>query len=113
MNSKITDMKAEIKKYLRKRKQIIDIIMQMDVHCQDKVDRMLYDYTVKPQFWESRDTAEKILAKVGISKPKELEQQLNILAVSVAKRNVCPVCKKTFEKGWGEFCSQDCWDTDM
>ena len=70
MNSKITDMKAETKKYLRKRKQIIDIIMQMNVQCQDKDD-----YTVKPQFWESRDTAEKILAKVGISKPKELEQQ--------------------------------------
>ena len=75
MNSKITDMKAEIKKYLRKRKQIIDIIMQMDVQCQDKVDGVLYNYTVKPQFWESRDAAEKILAKVGISKPKELEQQ--------------------------------------
>ena len=75
MNSKITDMKAETKKYLRKRKQIIDIIMQMDVQCQDKVDGVLYDYTVKPQFWESRDTAEKILAKVGISKPKILEQQ--------------------------------------
>lgn len=74
MNSKITDMKAETKKYLRKRKQIIEIIMQMDVQCQDKVDGMLYDYAVKPQFWESRDTAEKILAKVGISKPKELEQ---------------------------------------
>ena len=44
---------------------------------------------------------------------KEYEQQLNILAVSGAKRKVCPVCKKTFEKGWGEFCSQDCWDTDM
>ena len=68
-------MKAETKKYLRKRKQIIDIIMQMDVQCQDKVDGMLYDYTVNPQFWESKDTAEKILAKVGISKPKELEQQ--------------------------------------
>ena len=40
-------------------------------------------------------------------------QQLNIFAVSGAKRKVCPVCKKTFEKGWGEFCSQDCWDTDM
>ena len=36
---------------------------------------MLYDYTVKPQFWEARDASEKILAKVGISKPKELEQQ--------------------------------------
>ena len=44
---------------------------------------------------------------------KEYEQQLNIFAVSGAKRKVCPVCKKTFEKGWGEFCSQDCWDTDM
>ena len=33
--------------------------------------------------------------------------------VSGAKRKVCPVCKKTFKKGWGEFCSQDCWDTDM
>ena len=33
--------------------------------------------------------------------------------VTVAKRKVCPVCKKSFEKGWGEFCSQDCWDTDM
>ena len=43
---------------------------------------------------------------------KEYEQQLNILAVIGAKRK-CPVCKKTFEKGWGEFCSQDCWDTDM
>ena len=30
---------------------------------------------------------------------KEYEQQLNILAVSGAKRKVCPVCKKTFEKG--------------
>ena len=69
-------MKAETKKYLRKRKQIIDIIMQMDVQCQDKEDGMLYDYTVKPQFWESRDTAEKILAKVGISKPKELEKEI-------------------------------------
>lgn len=39
--------------------------------------------------------------------------KLNILAVIGAKRKVCPVCKKTFEKGWGEFCSQDCWDTDM
>ena len=77
MNSKITDMKAETKKYLRKRKQIIDIIMQMDVQCQDKVDGLLYDYTVNPQFWESKDTAEKILAKVGISKPKELEEQEN------------------------------------
>lgn len=44
---------------------------------------------------------------------KEYKLQLNILAVSCAKRKVCPVCKKTFEKGWGEFCSQDCWDTDM
>ena len=41
------------------------------------------------------------------------QQALNIAAVSGAKRKVCPVCKKTFEKGWGEFCSQDCWDTDM
>ena len=73
-------MKAETKKYLRKRKQIIDIIMQMDVQCQDKEDGM-YDYTVKPQFWESRDTAEKILAKVGISKPKELEQETSGYAV--------------------------------
>ena len=40
-------------------------------------------------------------------------KKLNIPAVSGAKRKVCPVCKKTFEKGWGEFCSQDCWDTDM
>lgn len=75
MNSKITDMKAETKKYLRKRKQIIDIIMQMDVQVQDKVDGMLYYYGVKPQFSEARDASEKILAKVGISKPKELEQQ--------------------------------------
>ena len=43
---------------------------------------------------------------------EELEQ-LTIPAVSDAKRKVCPVCKKSFEKGWGEFCSQDCWDTDM
>lgn len=70
-------MKAETKKYLRKRKQIIDIIMQMNVQCQDKVDGMLCYYTVNPQFWESKDTAEKILAKVGISKPKELEEQEN------------------------------------
>lgn len=68
-------MKAETKKYLRKRKQIIDIIMQMDVQFQGKVDGMLYYYGVKPQFWEARDASEKILAKVGISKPKELEQQ--------------------------------------
>lgn len=34
---------------------------------------------------------------------KEYEQQLNILAVSGAKRKVCPVCKKTFEKGWGRI----------
>jgi hypothetical protein len=38
---------------------------------------------------------------------------LPIQNVSGAKRKVCPVCKKSFEKGWGEFCSQDCWDTDM
>ena len=44
---------------------------------------------------------------------KEYEQQLNILVVCGANRKVCPVCKKSFEKGWGEFCSQDCWDTDM
>jgi hypothetical protein len=43
----------------------------------------------------------------------EYEKQLNILVVSSAKRKVCPVCKKKFKKGWGEFCSQDCWDTDM
>lgn len=49
--------------------------MQMDVECQDKEDGILYDYTVNPQFWESRDTAEKILTKVGISKPKELKEQ--------------------------------------
>ena len=41
------------------------------------------------------------------------KQVLDLFAVSGAKRKVCPVCKKTFEKGWGEFCSQDCWDTDM
>ena len=44
---------------------------------------------------------------------KEYEQQFNIHNVSGAKRKVCPVCKKPFVKGWGEFCSQDCWDTDM
>lgn len=43
----------------------------------------------------------------------EYEKQLNILVVSSAKRKVCPVCNKEFKKGWGEFCSQDCWDTDM
>jgi hypothetical protein len=41
------------------------------------------------------------------------QQVLDLFAVSGAKRKVCPVCKKSFEKGWGEFCSQDCWDTDM
>lgn len=40
-------------------------------------------------------------------------KKLNILTVSNAKQKVCPVCKKTFEKGWGKFCSQDCWDIDM
>jgi hypothetical protein len=33
--------------------------------------------------------------------------------IKIAERNICPICKKEFKKGWGEFCSQDCWDTDM
>jgi len=49
----------------------------------------------------------------ALANAKTGERQLTIPAVSGAKRKVCPVCKKAFEKGWGEFCSQDCWDTDM
>jgi len=49
----------------------------------------------------------------AINKHKSELKNLRLVAVIGAKRKVCPVCKKTFEKGWGEFCSQDCWDTDM
>lgn len=62
------------------------------------------------------------LAEVSVEKRQAIndradkyvqKQFLRLFAVSGAKRKICPVCKKTFVKGWGEFCSQDCWDTDM
>ena len=62
----------------------------------DKIDSIFYD-----------------LKHEVITEKQAHQQVLDLFAVSGAKRKVCPVCKKTFEKGWGEFCSQDCWDTDM
>ena len=64
-------MKPETKKYLHKRRQIIKMIEQIDA---------VYEYddirvTAHPDFWQSRDTAEKILACVGISKPNEVSEQ--------------------------------------
>lgn len=71
MNSKNTYMKAETKKYLRKRKQIISIITEIEaVYESDDIY-----ITTNPDLWKARDAAEKILAKVGISKPKEVEEQ--------------------------------------
>jgi hypothetical protein len=64
-------MKAETKKYLRKRTQIINIITEIEaVYESDDIY-----ITTNPDFWKARDAAEKILAKVGISKPKEVEEQ--------------------------------------
>ena len=64
-------MKPETKKYLHKRRQIIKLIEQIDAVYEDDDIRV----TANPDFWQSRDTAEKILACVGISKPKEVSKQ--------------------------------------
>lgn len=69
-------MKPETKKYLHKRRQIIELIQSVPVKYQDRdEDGMLYDMQTNVGFWEARTMAEKILACVGISKPKILEQQ--------------------------------------
>jgi hypothetical protein len=61
-------------------------------------------------------TAKQVLDQI-VADLKWLEQEqaknCNIQRVVFSEAEVCPVCKKSFEKGWGEFCSQDCWDTDM
>jgi hypothetical protein len=68
------NMHKNIKKYIRKRKQLINIIMQMNVNAQEKDDLgMLHEHTIKPQYWESKETAEKIMSKIGINKPKLLK----------------------------------------
>ena len=64
-------MKPETKKYLQKRRQIINLIEQIDAVYEDDDIRV----TTHPDFWQSRDAAEKILTCVGISKPKEVSEQ--------------------------------------
>jgi hypothetical protein len=64
-------MKPETKKYLHKRRQIIKLIEQISVVYEDDDIRV----TTNPDFWQSRDAAEKILACVGISKPNEVSEQ--------------------------------------
>lgn len=64
-------MKPETKKYLHKRRQIIKLIEQIDAVYEDDGIRV----TTNPDFWQSRNTAEKILACVGISKPNEISEQ--------------------------------------
>jgi hypothetical protein len=67
-------MKPETKKYLHKRRQIIKLIEQIDSVYEDDDIRV----TARPDFWQSRDAAEKILACVGISKPNEVSEQETI-----------------------------------
>lgn len=75
---KFTDLKPETKKYLHKRRQIIKMIEQINAVYEDDEIRV----TVSPDFWQSRNTAEKILACVGINKPKEvLEQETSGYAI--------------------------------
>ncbi len=64
-------MKPETKKYLHKRRQIIKLIEQIGAVYEDDDIRV----TARPDFWQSRDAAEKILTCVGISKPKEVSEQ--------------------------------------
>lgn len=59
-------MDKESKKYLRKRKKIIEMIQQIDAVYEDDQIKV----TAHPDFWQSRDVAEKILSSVGINKPK-------------------------------------------
>lgn len=64
-------MKPETKKYLHKRRQIIKLIEQIDAVYMDDDIRV----TARPDFWQSKNTAEKILACVGISRPNEISEQ--------------------------------------
>ena len=69
-------MKPETKKYLHKRRKIIELIQSVPVKYQDRdEDGMLYDMQTNVGFWEARTMAEKILACVGISKPNEVKEQ--------------------------------------
>lgn len=63
-------MKPETKKYLRKRKQIINIIMTIETRYESWRNNI--DVTTTPEIWEARKAAEKILAKVGVNKPEEV-----------------------------------------
>ena len=64
---------------------------------------------------KKKETLFDILLKVSELRMdiETAEKRILRLFNTQAKQKVCHVCKKTFEKGWGEFCSQDCWDTDM
>jgi hypothetical protein len=67
------DTKTKTKKYIHKRMQIIKIIEQISAIYEDDEIRVI----AHPDFWQSRDAAEKILACVGINKPKEVSEQEN------------------------------------
>lgn len=69
-------MKPETKKYLHKRRQIIEIITKEEITYQQyDEDSMPVDCTTNVRFWEARTMAEKILTCVGINKPKEVSEQ--------------------------------------
>lgn len=69
-------MRKETKKYLRKRRQVIDIITSVNIQVQDPYDETCLSYIItNVDFWEARKMAEEILEKVGINKTKEVKDQ--------------------------------------
>jgi len=58
------------KKYLKKRKQISNIISEIESVYESNE---IY-VTARPDSWQSRKAAKEILSKLGISKPEELSK---------------------------------------
>lgn len=62
------------KRYLRKRKQIINIIENTPVHHQEKdEDGLLYDIRINVEFYDARIIAEKVLSLFGMNKPNNID----------------------------------------